>query len=418
VTSENKTIGLESARKILELAKAGLPVVYIGEMPGKSTYYNSAKLSDTESQIQSVMTELKGMANVKQAKTMNDVPSVLASIGLTPDAKYSLYSQQSKLINMHRAAEGIDYYYVYNRGFNINSGPAYQWNYGGVKEQTIPDVAAEVSFKASGTPYLLNTWTGEITPIASYTTVDDRIIIPISLKGNESTIVAFDRANVLGTNNNNKIHAVSSLGNGVYYADKGNLAVKATSNGPQAIRLSDGSVKSVEVAGLPAPMNLGNWKLKVEDWKPGSTLTTTSKEVINVDLGDLKPWNKVPELQNASGIGTYTTSFTMPKGWNEGVGAYLNLGIVNFAYKLKINGKEVKVSQINTLSDIGPYVKSGTNTVEVEVATTLNNRLKDLYNVTRRTVDYYGILGSGGNSAIDGLGGVVTVTPYVVTLIK
>jgi hypothetical protein len=165
-------------------------------------------------------------------------------------------------------------------------------------------------------------------------------------------------------------------------------------------------------------MNLGNWKLKVEDWKPGSTLTTTSKEVINVALGDLKPWHKVLELQNASGIGTYTTSFTMPKGWNEGVGAYLNLGIVNFAYKLKINGKEVKTSQVNTLSDIGPYIKSGTNTIEVEVATTLNNRLKDLYNVTRRTVDYYGLLGSGGNSAIDGLGGVVTVTPYVVTLIK
>ena len=54
----------------------------------------------------------------------------------------------------------------------------------------------------------------------------------------------------------------------------------------------------------------------------------------------------------------------------------------------------------------------------MEVTTTLNNRLKNLYNVERRTEDYYGLLGTGGTSATDGLGGVVTVTPYVVTVVK
>ncbi len=418
VTPENKSIGIEAAKKILELAKAGLPVVYIGETPAKATFASTAGRADADKQVQSIMTELKGLANVKQARTFNDVPAALASLEVNPDAQYSLNANQSKLVSIHRAADGIDYYYVYNRGFNSNSGPAYGWNYGGAKEQTIPDVSAEVTFKAIGTPYILNTWTGEITPIACYKTNGDRITIPMSLKGNESTILAFDHANVLGVNDNNKIYATSGSGNNFYYDKNGNLAVKATSNGQHSIGLSDGSVRKIEVSGLLAPMNLSNWKLKVEDWKPGSTPTSTTKDLINVDLGDLKPWTSIPELKTSSGIGTYTTTFAMDKGWKEGFGAYLNMGIVNFAYKLKINGTEVKVNQINTLIDIGPYVKSGTNTVEVEVATTLNNRLKELYNVTRRTIDYYGLLGSGGTSAMNGLGGVVTVTPYVVTVIK
>ena len=35
-------------------------------------------------------------------------------------------------------------------------------------------------------------------------------------------------------------------------------------------------------------------------------------------------------------------------------------------------------NQIDTVIDIGPYVKTGNNTVEVEVATTLNNKLRKL----------------------------------------
>jgi len=134
---------------------------------------------------------------------------------------------------------------------------------------------------------------------------------------------------------------------------------------------------------------------------------------MNVDLGDLKPWRSVPELENSSGIGTYTATFRMDRGSEQGVGAYLNLGTVNFGYVLKINGREVKANQIGTVVDIGPYVKAGNNTVEVEVATTLNNKLKKLYDVSSRTLDYYGLIGSGGSSAKDGLGGVVTITPYV-----
>ena len=113
-----------------------------------------------------------------------------------------------------------------------------------------------------------------------------------------------------------------------------------------------------------------------------------------------------------------SSASTKDKGWVQGVGAYLNLGTVNFGYKLKINGTAVKANQINTVVDIGPYVKAGDNSVEAEVATTLNNKLKKLYEVSSRTLDYYGLIGSGGTSTQDGLGGVVTATLHGVFAVR
>jgi len=413
----NKSIGVDAAKKVLELAKAGLPVVYIGDLPVKSTFYSPTNQSGMDSQVQSTMAELKSLKNVKQAPTFADVPSALDSLGVSSDAQYSLDAQQSKLISMHRAAGGIDYYYVYNRGFNANSGSGYGWGYGKVKELDIPDVSTKVTFRGKGKLYQLNTWTGEIVPVANYTVNGSTITVPVTLRGNESTVFALDSANVLAVNDN-KVHATSSGDADVFYVQSGRLAIKGLTGGLYHVALSSGAAKDIRIAAVPSPVTLGNWKLSVEDWRPGATPTTTAKSTINVDLGELKPWGAVPSLQFSSCIGTYSTAFDMSKGWKDGVGAIVDLGVVNFAYRLKINGTDVKCEQMNTKVDIGPYVKAGRNTIEVEVATSLNNRLKDLYNVTRRTIDYYGLIGSGGTSATDGLGGVVSVTPYVAAVVQ
>ena len=411
----SKSIGLESAKKILQLARAGLPVVYIGETPAKATFYHPANPAGADKQVQAMMTELKSLKDVRQAQTIKDVPAALDSLGIESDARiqYTSDAGQSKLINIHHAATGIDYYYVYNRGLNNNSGFGYGWKHGAAKEMDLPDASANITFRATGTPYRLDTWTGEITPIATYTSTDSSITIPVRLRFNQSTVIAFDHGKVLNAGEVGKVHVTSVSGGEAYYDGDGDLAIKATSNGLCHVALSDGTAKDVRADGVPPPINLSGWKLKVEDWNPGATVTSTAVSLMNVDLGDLKPWRSVPELENSSGIGTYTATFRMDRGSEQGVGAYLNLGTVNFGYVLKINGREVKANQIGTVVDIGPYVKAGNNTVEVEVATTLNNKLKKLYDVSSRTLDYYGLIGSGGSIAKDGLGGVVTITPYV-----
>lgn len=400
VPAGSKSIGLESARKILELAKAGLPVVYIGETPVYATFYHPSGQLAADQQINSMMTELKSLKSVRQAQTIDDVPAVLDSLGITSDAQiqYTSDAKQSKFINIHRAATGIDYYYVYNRGLNSNSGFKYGWKYGAAKEMDLPDASANITFRATGTPYRLDTWTGEITPIANYISNDSSITIPLRLRFNESTVIAFDYGNVLNTGKAGKVHVTWIHGAEAYYDNNGNLGIKASDNGLYHVKLSDGSVADIKVSGVPSPINLTGWKLKVEDWNPGTTATSTVLSIKDLDLGDLRPWRSVPALENSSGVGTYTATFHMDKGWEQGAGAYLNLGTVNFGYKLKINGTEVNANQIDTVVDIGPYVKTGNNTVEVEVATTLNNKLKKLYNVSSRTLDYYGLLGSGGRA--------------------
>ena len=53
--------------------------------------------------------------------------------------------------------------------------------------------------------------------------------------------------------------------------------------------------------------------------------------------------------------------------------------------------------------NISKYLKAGSNTITVEVATTLVNKMIAVYPDDERTPDDYGLLGNDG---------VVTITPY------
>jgi hypothetical protein len=53
------------------------------------------------------------------------------------------------------------------------------------------------------------------------------------------------------------------------------------------------------------------------------------------------------------------------------------------------------VDQVHPVADVGPYLRPGANTIEVEVATTLNNRLRvadpGVYGIASR--QKYGLIG-------------------------
>ena len=56
----------------------------------------------------------------------------------------------------------------------------------------------------------------------------------------------------------------------------------------------------------------------------------------HLTLDGLQPWSNIPELQDVSGIGTYTTTVD----WDgSAAGAYLNLGEVNDTYRVSVNGR-------------------------------------------------------------------------------
>ena len=297
------------------------------------------------------MQELETLPNVRRAASILKVPQTLKEMGIIPDMSYQQTDSSPKIINMHRAADGIDYYYIYNRGFNGNSGMQYGWRYGELNECPYGSTTVDVQIQAKGKPYKMDAWTGAITPITDYKESNGIITVPVTLAGNESTIIAIDPGKKLKAT-----HEESKTGDPL-----------------RTIRLTD-------------------WKLDVELWSEGDTAIETNKNQASFNLGQLKCWHEIEGLELASGIGTYTTDFKIYKG--EGV--IIDLGIVNYSYRLWINDSEVICSQTNTQVDVSQYVNDGMNTIKIVVASSLNNAIKACDPNSKRTTDHYGLIGKDG----------------------
>ena len=103
------------------------------------------------------------------------------------------------------------------------------------------------------------------------------------------------------------------------------------------------------------------WHLRAEDWQPvnpymstfGSAATETRKSPLTIELDGLKPWPAIPELQYASGIGTYATEFDLPAEEAKKDGAILSLGEVFDSFTLTINGKRVPIDQLSATAEVG-----------------------------------------------------------------
>ncbi|MEU4689007.1 glycosyl hydrolase [Actinoplanes sp. NPDC023714] len=129
---------------------------------------------------------------------------------------------------------------------------------------------------------------------------------------------------------------------------------------------------------------LDNWELEVEDWQP----TGVTKQ--NVTLTALAPWSSIPSLADVSGIGRYRTTVTVPAATK----ALLDLGKVVDTCRVRVNGRLAPpIDVLRPVADI--TLKRGANTIEVEVATTLLNRLRTtspaVFGIAAR--QQYGLLG-------------------------
>ena len=78
-----------------------------------------------------------------------------------------MYKRQT----LHRTdSEGADYYFIYNANKEATTGT--------------------VTLQGTGVPYFLDAWTGEITPIAQYTTDGSSVTFEITLDKNDAHIYA------------------------------------------------------------------------------------------------------------------------------------------------------------------------------------------------------------------------------------
>lgn len=386
---------LEVAQKLLQFSRAGLPIVVVSKPPD----HTPGNTPEVDAQLRQIVAELLAQPNVYQVAHEADVPAKLLSLGIHPAAEPQA---PSSLLSEHRfdTATRTDYYFLYNQGVVSPAGEPMNL----FDPATGHDLDTEVTMEGIGQPYLLDAWSGKVTPIADYKTSASGITIRVRLSRDNAELLAIsplpDRFGVSVP----KVHVVDTTADEAVETAHG-IAVLAGKSGTYTTTLSNGRTMSNRVKGVPEPLDLTNavWQLTVEDWQPanpysttfGVEATKTVKTTSTMTLQGLKPWPAIPELHNVSGIGSYTTTFDLPGSWNSNSGAWLDLGEVFDTFQLTVNGAAVPVNQLSGQVDVAKFLKTGENTISVSVATTLNNRLFDLDEdvKARGIIQPYGLVG-------------------------
>jgi len=421
--SAQGTLTTEAASKILSYAQAGLPVIFVGQPIG------TGSLSDPDSAMQAILAQIMALPNVYQVTSEAAVPAKLASLGIEPNAKPA--SPVSLLsVNRVDAATDTTYYWLYNNAIDYwpgdNSNAGYGMNPSNLYEtpdscvvtdasstgnnpcmKSSTPISTTVSLVGDGVPYLLDAFTGAITPITDYTRDGNRVTVTVNLAADASMIVALSsQPNRFG---------ISALSTSVisttadFSKQKGDtIQVGATKSGSYITTLSDGQAVTSAIADVPDAVDLtqATWQLDAEAWTPtydykstegtGDGSTATTKTPVSLTLTGLKPWPQIPALANASGVGTYTTTVTLPPTWDSSMGAILSLGEVMDMFTITVNGTTLPLTdQVTATADISPYLQAGENTISVRVTTNFNNQLYalDTSVQARGIIENYGLVG-------------------------
>ncbi|MFF3493204.1 glycosyl hydrolase [Streptomyces sp. NPDC002795] len=375
------TLQLDVAGKLLEYARAGLPVILIGDwsdahVPGL------ARPGDND-RLRLLLTRLQESKTVHTVADRPDVPEAIAALGLTRDVEYD---RSSMLVHAHRTDRHADYYFFANDAVSKK---------GSTGSRITHDVTLTAHVKGA-IPHRLDPWTGDLTPLALYTRTDDgRIRLTVDLRPGAVTVIVLARPRGAAP----RRHATATGADELRVAAGGRLELRASRPGTYTTTLDDGSTRRTTVDAVPAPVDLASWHLTVDDWRPGATATETVHERHDATLDTLAPWTRLPGLEDVSGIGRYRTTVDLAEadGWDPGVhGALLELGGVLDTFTIRVNGRDLPpVDQLTRVADLGGRLRIGSNTIEIEVATTLLNRLRvarpDVFGAARR--QEYGLTG-------------------------
>ncbi|MEU6844635.1 glycosyl hydrolase [Streptomyces sp. NPDC046716] len=380
------TLQLDVARKLLAYARAGLPVILIGDW--SDAHVPGLAGPGDDDRLRQLLAELQTLKTVHTVADRPDVPEAIAALGLRRDVEYA---ETSMLLHAHRADRDTDLYFFANDAVSKK---------GSTGTRITHDVTLASHVKGA-VPYRLDPWTGEVTPVALYTRTDDgRIRLTVDLQPGAVTVVVLTRP----SGGTPKRHATATQADDVRAGQGGRLEIRASAAGRYTTTLDTGRTVTTTVGAVPSPVPLTSWTLTVDDWQPGRSATETTHERHELTLGTLAAWSQIPGLEDVSGIGTYRTTLTLGDDWDPaGHGALLELGAVFDTFRITVNGRELPpVDQLTRVADLGTRLRRGTNTIEVEVATTLLNRLR---------VAQPAVFGAGKRQDY-GLTGPVRVVPY------
>ncbi len=424
----NGYMPLETAQAVLKMAEQGMPIVIVGDAPDKS-----AKAADNyvdgeyvegygDAQVQEIFDQILQLNNVVQVESEADVADGLLSLGITPDSSFDQETAAQTnpdwgtvdLYTVHRSAENVDYYMLFNRSHTV------WWEDEEYDESVLNvnkdhSIATYVEFEAEegSVPYLLDCWTGEVNRIADYTVTEDgKYRIYVDLDASDTMIIAIGTEDWYTDGNDSAETAVSREAK-VGYDENGNITVSADEAGTYTITLGTGETIDVTIDEIPDTISLTDgsvdWTLSLKLYRPTdewienpttdytyydydetgeSGITTITYEYIDgIDpLGEdgLLAWVNLDDLgenpERASGVGSYMVTVTLPDEYDpEKEGYVLNFDEVVELYTVTVNGQKIIFDQTashTSSGDISAYLKAGENTIEITVASGLFNAAK------------------------------------------
>jgi hypothetical protein len=376
-----------SLRKINEFAKKGLPVLVVGDWSNITTYGYAERLEAKQSEVTSSMTELLRLKSVKSVSGWQEVEAGLKALGIGPSVEYS---NDSTLLYHHRVEADMDHFLFVGNGD---------------KDLVDHDVILP-SRRPNTAIYEFDPWSGSIQQAASYSIErDGRLRYRIKLKPGQIKMLT-----LAATNSRTSFIAYTSAPDTMRINNS--LFIKTSGPGWFLTTLNNGTTIPSTIWTVPQTITLQTWNLNITSYEPGATPTETILEHYSTTLtSPLKPWSLLPGLSSVSGIGLYTTSFTWPPPLfaNAGaagpsIGATLNIPKFEGSFRLRLNNKRVpSVDQLDENFDLGRLLRDGSNDLEIEVTSTLLNRLKSVNGTAFWSVwaqEY-------------GLKGVLKVVPYV-----
>lgn len=352
-------LDIEGAKRVLDWAKKGLKVVIL-EDAGTRTPFNDG--GDTE--LATVMDELRSLDTVREASVADmpaggyfssdpggyddDVLEQLQDLGVAP---YSGFVEPNlQLLTQTREdTDGNQYLYVYNYD---DGSYAHNSHREEIRNADIgTNIKTDIVQDGQYIPYLIDSWTGEVTEIANYQWQDGKTVVPIDLDYNDIELLAFEKVD------EEKLHVIATNADSARTVSDG-VVVRTSEGGELSTELSNGDTYD-ETVTVPDAYDITDWNLTVESWRPSEEagdlirtetidgVTTTNRKTstditqIDVQLDTLKTWDEIPEVgQAVSGTGRYEATFA----WDGDAasGAYLDFGgSLEESMEVWINGMKV-----------------------------------------------------------------------------
>jgi hypothetical protein len=371
-------------RKLEYLVKRGMTL--IGPRPSEATGLTGFPQNDIE--VNEIVSRLWGKTDGKFITRNqygkgcviwgNDVNEVLAEMKVMPDLIFKGTHPDASLDYIHRTANDLDIYFISNR-FSRMDHNDFEYHYFATPPDRYEQV--ECSFRIAGkVPEYWNPVTGDTEEIFTYREENGRTVIPLHFEPEGSKFIVFRKASP-------RLHITEIIRDnqpifpGLSLAAKefsfisfrmigGKLNVEMIEPGNYTLILSDGQkVKFKSDSPVDTIDLAGEWNIRFDpDWGAPA----------NIKTSQLKSWTEFddPGIKYYSGTAVYSKAFRLTKKYLHQNRLLLDLGNVKEMASVKVNGNQMQVLWSPPfLFDITPFVKTGTNELEVEVVNMWVNRL-------------------------------------------